>query len=186
MNKKMRLFRNALHLVVAACVSAVLVASAVSAHHDDDSTRLRVRDNNTQDYEHVDLTPAGVLACDWGASQLGRSEITLKVGKNDIHCRDKVYNRRFAGRAYCTKTVWWNKRCDHFNIDFNLRGMDTTPDTTDERNFWRNVGCHEFGHTGSIAHVNSNQSCMKSGVALGRVNPETLTSADLVHIDDAL
>ena len=186
MNKMMRGFRNALHLVAAASVVAVLVASAASAHHDDDSTRLRTRDNNTQDYEHVDLTPAGVLACDWGASQLGRSEITLRVGDNDIHCHDSVLSGYSGSRTYCTTIVWWNRRCGHYQIDFNLKNLDITPDTNAERNFWRYVGCHEFGHTGSISHVNSNESCMRSWGALGLVNPETLTSADLDHINDAL
>ena len=80
MNKMMRRFRNTLRLAATASVVAVLVASTAGAHHDDESFRLRTRDNNIQDYEHVDLTPAGEMACDWGASQLQRSEITVKVG----------------------------------------------------------------------------------------------------------
>ena len=186
MNKKMRRFRNTLRSAAAASVVAVLVASTAGAHHDDGSTRLRTRDNNTQDYEHVDLTPAGEMACDWGASQLQRSEITVKLGDNDIHCHDSVLSGYSGSRVYCTTTVWWNRRCGHFQIDFNLRDMDTTPDSNHERNFWRYTGCHEFGHTGSITHVNSNESCMRSWSGLGLNNPETFTSADLDHINDAL
>ena len=185
-NNKMRRFRNALRSAAVASIVTVLVVSTAGAHHDDQSIRLRTRDNNTQDYEHVNLTPAGVLACDWGAGQLGRSEITLRKGDNDIHCHDEVFGTYFGGRAYCTSTVWWNRRCGHFNIDFNLRNMDTTPDSNAERNLWRYIGCHEFGHTGSITHVNSNESCMRSWGTLALTNPETFTSADLDHINNAL
>ena len=165
---------------------AALVTTTAGAHHDDESTRLRTRDNNTQEYEHVDLTPAGKMACDWGASQLERSEITAREGNSDIHCHDSILSGYSGSRVYCTTIVWWNRRCGHFQIDFNLRDMDTTPDSVYERNFWRHVGCHEFGHTGSIAHVNSNESCMRSWAALRLNNPETFTSADLRHINDAL
>lgn len=186
MNKMMGGFRNTLRSAAAVSVVLVLVVSAAGAHHDDESTRLRTRDNNTQDYEHVNLTPAGVTACDWGASQLGRSEIILRKGDNDIHCHDAFFNDSARGWAKCTSIVWWNGRCGHYRIDFNLMGTDTTPDSNAERNFWRMIGCHEFGHTGSVGHVNSNESCMRSWVVLGLVNPETLTSADLKHINDAL
>ncbi len=185
MNRIMRQFRIALRAAAISSAISLLVTSTAIAHHDD-GPRLRTRDNNTQEYEHVNLTSAGEIACDWGATQLGRSEIIMSQGDNDIHCHDM--NSADSARAWveCTSTVWWNRRCDHYRIEFNLRGMDTTPDSNSERNFWRAVGCHELGHTGSIGHVDSNQTCMRSWVVLGLVNPLTLTSDDLDHINDAL
>ena len=66
----------------------VLTAGHAAAHHDDDSGRQPVRDNNTQDYDHNNLTEGGAMACDHGAAQLGRSEISVELGADDIHCHD--------------------------------------------------------------------------------------------------
>ena len=185
MSRMMRRFRTALRAAAAVSAVALLVTSTAGAHHDD-ARRLRTRDNNTQEYEHVDLTAAGEMACDWGASQLERSEITVNEGDSDIHCHDSHWSGDSGGMARCTSTVWWNRRCDHYRIDFNLAGMDTTPDSNAERNFWRTAGCHEFGHTGSIGHVDSNETCMRSWVGLGLVNPDTFINDDLEHINGAL
>ena len=185
MNRMMRWFLIALRATAVATATALLLASIAGAHHDD-GPRLRTRDNNTQEYEHVDLTAAGEMACDWGASQLERSEITVQEGDSDIHCHDSHFAGRAGGKVSCTTIVWWNRRCGHYRIEFNLAGMDETPDSNRERNYWRNVGCHEFGHTGSIGHVDSNDTCMRSWVALGLNNPDTLINDDLDHINDAL
>ena len=162
---------------------AVVVSTAatgqVAAHHEDFSLRLRVRDNNTQDYDHHNLTAGGELACNHGAAQLARSEISVEVGPDDIHCYD---SHVYAGAA---GTVEWNNRCDHYRVWFNTSGTDTTPDTFLERNYWRALGCHEFGHTGSIPHV-SGRSCMQPGLATHHYNFQFLTQHDLDHINEAL
>jgi hypothetical protein len=63
--------------------------------------------------------------------------------------------------------------------------MDLTPDTDSERNYWRSLGCHEFGHTGSIGHVSSIFSCMWYGINQNGNFSEVLTQDDRDHIDDA-
>ena len=163
----------------------MLAAGHATAHHDDDSTRQRVRDNNTQDYDHNNLTEGGAMACDHGAAQLERSEIRVKVGNNDIHCHDSYVLRGFRGTARCTTTVWWNRRCGHYRVWFNTSGTDTTPDTFLERNYWKALGCHEFGHTGSITHM-TGSTCMRSGLETQLYNYQALTQDDLDHINDAL
>ena len=124
---------------VCAVALSVLSAGYAVAHHDDGSVAW-VRDNNTQEYDYNNLTPGGKIACDHGAAQLGRSEITVKKGDADIHCHDGYKFGDAAGTARCTSTVWWNGRCGHFDVWFNTSGeADTTPDTALERNCWRSA-----------------------------------------------
>ncbi len=171
---------------VCAVALSVLSAAYAVAHHDDGSVTW-VRDNNTQEYDYNDLTPGGKLACDHGAAQLARSEITVKKGSNDIHCHDGYEWRGAAGTTSCTSTVWWNGRCGHFRVWFNTAGeANARPETGLEKNYWKALGCHEFGHTGSIGHVSSSTTCMKSGLWTSWFNPITLTQADLAHINAAL
>ena len=168
----------------------VLAAGHATAHHDDGGDRP-VRDNNTQDYDHNYLTEGGAMACDHGAAQLGRSEISVNVGSNDIHCYNSFDLGGYAGTARCTDTNWWNGLCDHYRVWFNTSGTDTTPDTFLERNYWKALGCHEFGHTGSIGHVPASNgptgsTCMRSGLETHLYNPTAFTQDDLDHINDAL
>ena len=176
----MNINRIAKIVLVGVIASTVVFANAASADHGFGS-RLRVRDNNTQDYELVSLTPAGTIACQQGAEQLERSEISVRIANNDIHCHDYFANTlSWVGETYCTSVVWWNQRCDHFQIDFNLTGFDTSPDSSLEINIWKAVGCHEFGHTGGLAHVDLDVwSCMSSTV----YNPVTFNQDDLDDID---
>ncbi len=125
------------------------------------------------------------MACDHGAAQLGRSEISVQIGNNDIHCYDSSVLGGNAGTAGCTSTVWWNNRCDHYRVWFNTSGTDTTPDTFLEQNYWKALGCHEFGHTGSISHV-TGTTCMRSGLETHLYNSQVLTQDDLDHINAAL
>lgn len=94
-------------------------------------------------------------------------------------------NGGYRGTSRCTSTNWWNDRCDHYRVWFNTSGVDSTPDTLLERNYWKRLGCHEFGHTGSISHV-SGSSCMRTGVDTSVYNSQVLTQDDLDHINDAL
>lgn len=181
----MRLTRTPLRIFAVAVAASVLMAGPAAAHHDS-PPRLRVRDNNTQDYDHNILTEAGEIACDHGAAQLGRSEISVEEGPDDIHCYDSYDRGGPSGFARCTKSNWWNQRCDHYKVWFNLSGLDTTPDTDRERNYWRSLGCHEFGHTGSIGHVSSLSTCMYASINTNAHNSEVLIQDDLDHIDAAL
>lgn len=180
----MRLSRTLPRAFAAAIFVSLPTAGLAAAHHDD-GTVSYVRDNNTQDYDHNNLTAGGEMACDHGAAQLGRSEISMTVGSNDIHCHDSSTLGGAAGTAGCTSTVWWNGRCDHFRVWFNTSGTDTTPDTFLERNYWKALGCHEFGHTGSIGHL-SNSTCMRPGLETHLYNIQALSQDDLDHINDAL
>ena len=182
----MRLAQTLLRTIAAAVAVSALATGPAAAHHDD-GRGLLVRDNNTQDYDHNYLTAAGKIACDHGAAQLGRSEISVEKGPDDIHCYDSFAPGQLPGIARCTGTVWswFTLRCDHYRVWFNLHGMDLTPDTDLERNYWRAVGCHEFGHTGSIGHVSSLATCMSRYIFLDVTNSEVFTQDDLDHIDDA-
>ena len=95
----MRLSHTLLRTVAVTIFVSVLAAGHAAAHHDDDSVRQRVRDNNTQDYDHNNLTAGGEIACDHGAAQLGRSEISVVVGPDDIHCYDSHDYGGYAGTA---------------------------------------------------------------------------------------
>ena len=181
----MRFSRGLPRTFACAVVLSVAAAGHAAAHHDDGSSRL-VRDNNTQDYDHNNLTAGGQLACDHGAAQLARSEISVKKGPNDIHCHDSYLHGEAAGTAECTKTVWWNGRCGHFRVWFNTAGdADTTPDTPLERNYWKALGCHEFGHTGGIGHV-TGTTCMRFRLETHRYNIPSLNQDDLDHINAVL
>ena len=171
-------------IIAGVTVTTLLFANTASANHGFGST-LTVRDNNTQDYEMVSLTSAGRIACEHGAGQLERSEITVQIGNNDIHCHDYFVGTMYwVGETYCTDVHWWNQRCDHFQIDFNLTGFDFTPDTVLETNFWKAIGCHEFGHTGGLAHVDLDVwSCMRYGLYSTTYSPNTLNQDDLDDID---
>ena len=174
-----------LRVLTAAVAASVLMAGPAAAHHDY-GPRILVRDNNTQDYDHNSLTQAGRIACDHGAAQLGRSEISVEMGPDDIHCYDSFDPDGSPGTARCTRDNWWNGRCDHYRVWFNLSGLDLTPDTDLERNYWRSLGCHEFGHTGSIGHVHSIFTCMLYGISEIFEFSDVLIQDDLDHIDAAL
>ena len=170
--------------LVGVIIATLLFANTASANHGFGST-LTVRDNNTQDYEMVSLTSAGRIACEHGAEQLERSEISVESGSDDIHCHDFVAGTlNWAGETRCIDVNWWNQRCDHFQIDFNLTGFDTTPDTPIETSFWKTVGCHEFGHTGGLAHVGLTiWSCMRYAIPTNAYSPTTFNQNDLNDID---
>ena len=181
----MRRTHTLLRIFAAAVAASVLMAGPAAAHHDYGPSPL-VRDNNTQDYDHNYLTQAGEIACDHGAAQLDRSEISVEEGPDDIHCYDSFDAGGPPGYAECTDSNWWNGRCDHYRVWFNLHRLDLTPDTDLERNYWRSLGCHEFGHTGKIGHVDSTSTCMWATTYVSIFNSEILIQDDLDHIDAAL
>jgi len=163
-------------------VSLLLIApSSVSADHGYGYS-LRTRDNNEQDYEGINLTRAGSIACNHGADELDRSEISVRSGSNDIHCVDGNYTNPWVGLTECYDVNWWNFRCDHFRIYFNHSGFNQNPYTYVETNFWQSIGCHEFGHTGGLKHVSlTYSSCMW---AAAWPNGEMVTSFDQNDLDD--
>lgn len=178
---KTKLSFAAKSILVVSCL--LMVMPPASTHHDDNSVRQRGRDNNTQEYDYNSLTPGGKLACDHGAAQLARSEITIKKGDADIHCYDSYYIDGPAGTAKCTATNFLNRRCDHYRVWFNTSIVDYTPDNALERNYWMSLGCHEFGHTGSITHEDTSYTCMQTYISTTSYNPTVLTQADIDHIN---
>lgn len=148
---------------VAVIVCLPLIASPALAHHGNGFTRP---DNADQQFEKIDMQPGGSYACEWGADELERSDISTSYGSADIHCRDAFHSGPWFGLATCTDVNWWNGLCDHYDIDFDLSDNDPNPDTIGEYNAWAYVGCHEFGHTGGLGHeVRSSaySSCMEDG-----------------------
>jgi hypothetical protein len=150
-----------------AVVLVVSFGSPAFAEHGDNSSAIRDRDNNSQGWDRNGLTDAGTVACDWGADQLERSEITMAGPGNsgDIHCFDDYYAWDLFGGATCTETNWWNGKCDHYLLQFNLKYYGQITNYW-ERTQYRYIGCHEFGHTSSVGHRqvdNNDNSCMVSG-----------------------
>jgi hypothetical protein len=96
-----------------------------------------------------------------GFAQLDRTVIdTQYCAGDDIWVQDYLYGPGFFGRAWCDDLNSAG-RCDIYIVQFNestTGGFDTTA--------LKWVGCHEFGHTGSVSHRFSsndtnNDSCMR-------------------------
>lgn len=151
----------------AAAAGSVLVPSTTaSAEH---GSNLRDRDNNSQAVDKYMLSDAGIIACDQGTQELERSEISMSVGSTDIHCYDANYgNTDWVGETQCT-VISYDLKCDQYSVRFNYYHWGTNPDDF-ERQLWKSVGCHEFGHTSSVGHrfpINDGGqlSCMRNGAS---------------------
>lgn len=163
--------RSRLARLAVAATSAVLVllaASPASANHGDSGAPVLTRDpdNTDQEYEMISMTTGGFGACDWGADELERTQITTSLGDGDIHCRDALFGETWLGLTTCTDVNLVNRRCNHYDVDFDTESIDTTPDTAAEWNEWFYIGCHEFGHTGGLGHETASSnysSCMENG-----------------------
>lgn len=121
-------------------------------------------DNTSQDVESNSLTTNGKAAVTQGRAQLDRSQITTSVGGSDIHVYDASYSASWYGNTRCTDTNWWNGLCDHYDVKFNTRTMSGYGVS-----YWKSLGCHELGHTGSLGHRyhstdSNNNSCMRSDI----------------------
>lgn len=136
-------------------------------------------DNTSQDVESNYLTTNGKAAVAQGRAQLDRSDITTSVGGSDIHVYDKAYDTSWYGQTSCTDTNWWNGRCDHYSVKFSTSNM-----SGHSLSHWQSLGCHEFGHTGSLGHryhsTDSNDnSCMRDDIW-----PKYLDTHDIDAIND--
>lgn len=150
--------------LASACAFLVIVfqpTAAVAGHGDD----FQDRDNNSQAYNRKNMTESGRVACNWGADRLANTEVRISYGSSDIHCYDGYYNKWWLGYANCTDVNWWNGRCDHYRLRFDLTGYGGGIGSRYERRHtWQYIGCHEFGHTSSVGHRASDanhNSCMK-------------------------
>jgi hypothetical protein len=159
--------RSVVRVVAVVCLSllAVTVPGTARASHGDNSTSIRDRDNNTQDWDMHSLSGAGEDACIWGAGELEvDSEITMKAFESgDIHCYDDYYvTEPWFGMTRCTDVNLLNRRCDHYRIYINL-SIYGSRDNDFEHRAYHSVGCHEFGHTSSVGHRGVTGTCMQSG-----------------------
>lgn len=152
------------HVLAVAALSGALVgvlAAPATANHDDNSWGERP-DNANQQYDRHSLTSDGTMAANHGAFELDyHTQIYTSYGNNDIHAYDDYYGTNgWAGRETCTDINWWNGRCDHHQVRFNLTYMAGDSDSR-----WRHLGCHEFAHTGGVNERSHSQdtddnSCM--------------------------
>ncbi|QFG22374.1 hypothetical protein [Actinomadura sp. WMMB 499] len=121
-------------------------------------------DNNSQAVKGQNLTARGKLALQRGRAQLDRSKINTSSGGGDIYVRDGRYgNNGSYGRMWCSKQDG-NGDCDIFQITFNNSELPA-------RDYaYRAVGCHEFGHTGTLRHRSRSEdtdgnSCMRTYIS---------------------
>lgn len=118
-------------------------------------------DNAEQEVEERDLTADGNTAADNGEQQIDRSDIVIGPGYNDIIIQDINYGsyQNYYGITYCAGPDPLPGECNRPISEFNLR-QDTTGgwDSID----WKNLGCHEVGHTGGLDEATSttNPGCM--------------------------
>jgi hypothetical protein len=143
-------------------IVGIVSTSPAFAGHRNNATSTNDRDNNDQQYNRIDLTDAGFQACVWGALRLDNTEITISVGSADIHCHDAHYTGDWFGLTQCTDVNWWNGKCDHYKLHFNLKHYGQI-NTDFEQDAYEYIGCHEFGHTSSVGHRSSGTSCMRNG-----------------------
>ena len=149
------------------CATLTLDAPALASHGDSGAEQLQLNpDNKDQEYEKINMQTGGEIACNTGQIELEKTQITTSEGSSDIHCKDAYYDASWFGLTTCTDKNWWNDRCDHYDVEFDLSDEDVTPDTSAETNAWIFVGCHEFGHTGGLGHrpvSGRYASCMEAG-----------------------
>lgn len=161
---------RALRYVLPAALVTVLVfapAMPAAANHDDDG-RGENPDNADQQVERNSLTSDGSMAADHGSFELDfHTQIETSGGGADIRVFDAHYGSNgWAGRETCPDVNWWNGRCDHFRVEFNLTYMAGDSDSR-----WLHLGCHEFGHTGGIddrphSEDTNDNSCMHTWSAI--------------------
>jgi hypothetical protein len=139
-------------------VAVLATASPALADHGGD---IVAPDNADQAVESISLTTKGKAAVAHGRAELNRSDINTVTGTSDLHVYDGSYDTSWYGHTQCTSTNWWNGRCDHYTVKFNTRNMGSR-----STYYWESLGCHEFGHTGSLGHRKhandgNDNSCMR-------------------------
>jgi hypothetical protein len=110
-------------------------------------------DNRQQDVEWWSLNSGGQLAATVGGDQLNRTLIDISsgpAGGSDIRVEGYTYSGAdWIGLTNCTNVDWTRtpNRCDSYTVRFNeAQGYMANASTA----LWRHLGCHEFGHTGSV------------------------------------
>jgi hypothetical protein len=139
------------------------LASPASASHADE---FPDPDNTTQCVKSPSITAGSVTARNQGFAQLDRTDIdTQYCTGDDIWVQDNTYGRTgWAGQTHCDDETLTG-RCDIYIVKFNESYYVGTPTAG-----LRSLGCHEFGHTGSINHRyastdSDNNSCMRDAVS---------------------
>ncbi|GAA3928284.1 hypothetical protein GCM10023085_06790 [Actinomadura viridis] len=156
--------RMALYPLGVLTAGLVLFGTASTPAHAGHGGEIIGPDNNQQAVKGEDLTARGRLALQRGRGQLDRTKIDTSTGGGDIYVRDGRYGDTGRyGRMWCSKQDG-NGDCDIYQITFN----NSTLPATDRA--YRAVGCHEFGHTGTLGHRarsadSDNNSCMRTYIS---------------------
>lgn len=164
--------------VALVCAGALIVASPVEvfANHGGD---LSDPDNTTQWVKSPSIVSKTVTARNQGVAQLSRGDINASYcSGDDIWVQDYTYGSTgWYGQTWCDNHTA-SLRCDIYIVQFD---ESYYPQLTTSQ--LRSLGCHEFGHTGSVGHRaasddGDNNSCMRV-----EIWPETLDSHDRSSIN---
>jgi hypothetical protein len=167
--------RTALATFTVLALSIGVAAPALAGHEN----LFSDPDNTTQCVKSPSIVPNTVTARNQGVAQLDRTDIDAQYCTgDDIWVQDYTYgNTGWYGHTWCDDQTL-SGRCDIYITQFNesyYLGLSTSQ--------LRSLGCHEFGHTGSIGHRFSstdgdNNSCMRSDIW-----PEAYDTHDLNAIN---
>lgn len=156
------LIRTVIGTAGALMLSCTVATPAYAAHE----SSLVDPDNVTQCVKSPSITSTTVAIRDHGMAQLSRSDInTSFCTGDDIWVRDSYLgDSYFFGITQCYRRTLSGNRCDIYIIEFNESRYDNLTATEEA-----SLGCHEFGHTGSIGHRTSstdtdNNSCMRQDI----------------------
>lgn len=154
------------------------LAAPVAAHHGDD---LPDPDNTTQCVKSPSITGDSITARNRGFAQLDRTDIdTQYCTGDDIWVQDAYYGRTgWSGATNCSDLTNNLFRCDVYTVKFNETYIHSYSTT-----YLNHLGCHEFGHTGSVGHRpassdTDNNSCMRRG----KYNLTSLDAHDIRSIN---
>lgn len=152
---------------------ALVAATAPTAFASHESS-LPDPDNTTQCVKSPSIVPKTVIARNQGYAQLDLTDIdTQYCAGDDIWVQDYTYGSTgWFGQAWCDDQTLTG-RCDVYIVQFNESTYGSLTNS-----MLKSLGCHEFGHTGSVGHRSSSNdsddnSCMRQSIW-----PENLDSHD--------
>ncbi|MCX6398024.1 MAG: hypothetical protein NTV23_16165 [Propionibacteriales bacterium] len=155
-----------LGLVVILLGASVAVAPTSYAGHGSDSS-AGDPDNRDHYIDRNSVTANGDAATQWGIWELNQTYMNATLdGSGDVEVYDDYYGETdWAGMTNCASGYnWLNGNCDVFRVRFNQTTMFGYG-----INYWRSLGCHEFGHTAGLGHRShstdaDDNSCMRSDI----------------------